>query len=271
MIRKTPTADGRIVAALLLASAVCPGPVRGAVTTVTPQDKALTVQMEAATKGKFASAFGWKRDIITTHFWIGPNKNTFTSTVNYDSAWDQTWHENFGGTDDPSKRKGYRPKSFVPTLNPFYVALPFNDVAFHDKARKWVPWFQRDFVKRYQSVCKGKWVAVHYRGRFAFGTWEDVGPFRVDNAEYVFGNGPVNTPTGAGLDVSPALRDYLRLTGKNKCDWRFVEASEVPYGPWIRYGELALILSEIRDSKKEGKELPPAAEKIEDEIVKRGM
>ena len=133
-------------------------------------------------------------------------------------------------------------------------------MAFQAKAIRYVPWFKRDYTARYQSTCKGKWVLVHYRGKFAFGQWEDVGPFRVDNAEYVFGNAAPNTPTGAGLDVSPAIRDYLVLQGKDdRCDWRFVEPWEVPQGPWLDYGEKAMILSLIRDRKRSGKPLPRGA------------
>ncbi|MEO8207202.1 MAG: hypothetical protein ABI615_13555, partial [Chthoniobacterales bacterium] len=41
----------------------------------------------------------------------------------------------------------------------------------------------------------------------------------------------------AGLDVSPAVRDYLGIAGKDVCDWKFVEFSEVPNGPWAKYGD----------------------------------
>jgi hypothetical protein len=42
---------------------------------------------------------------------------------------------------------------------------------------------------------------------------------------------------GAGLDVSPAVRDFLGLGSKDVCDWRFVEFREVPQGPWGMYGD----------------------------------
>jgi hypothetical protein len=42
---------------------------------------------------------------------------------------------------------------------------------------------------------------------------------------------------GAGLDVSPAVRDYLRLRETDVTDWRFVDFSEVPRGPWSTLGE----------------------------------
>ena len=37
---------------------------------------------------------------------------------------------------------------------------------------------------------------------------------------------------GAGLDLSPALRDYLGLSGMDRVDWQFVEEADVPPGPW---------------------------------------
>ena len=42
---------------------------------------------------------------------------------------------------------------------------------------------------------------------------------------------------GAGLDVSPAVRDYLGLKQTDVTDWRFVEFREVPRGPWSTLGE----------------------------------
>src|SRR4030095_10975635 len=42
---------------------------------------------------------------------------------------------------------------------------------------------------------------------------------------------------GAGLDVSPAVRDYLGLKQTDVTDWRFVDFSEVLRGPWSTLGE----------------------------------
>ena len=39
------------------------------------------------------------------------------------------WVRSFGGVDHPYKRKGFRPKSFQPKANHFYVALHYNDIA----------------------------------------------------------------------------------------------------------------------------------------------
>ena len=46
-----------------------------------------------------------------------------------------------------------------------------------------------------------------------------------------------NLNQGAGLDVSPAVRDYLGLKQTDVTDWRFVDFSEVPRGPWSTLGE----------------------------------
>ena len=45
------------------------------------------------------------------------------------------------------------------------------------------------------------------------------------------------TNQGAGLDVSPAVRDFLGLASTDVTDWKFVEFRDVPYGPWGRYGQ----------------------------------
>ena len=37
---------------------------------------------------------------------------------------------------------------------------------------------------------------------------------------------------GAGLDVSPAVRDFLEMGSGQRVEWKFVEDYEVPRGPW---------------------------------------
>lgn len=200
------------------------------------------------------SAYPWKRNIVTTCFWIGEGASGYNRTTNYKSAWDEAWTRNYGGVDCPAKRSPKTsgnptlPETFAPTLNPFYVALPFNDVKYPRTARRMVPWwdsgkFEKD---RWKSQCKGRWVMIEYQGRFCFAQWEDVGPFRYDHAEYVFGKERPRTHSKAGLDISPAVRDYLGLKGLEKTNWRFVENEEVPYGPWIRYAEQAILYSAIK-------------------------
>jgi hypothetical protein len=69
----------------------------------------------------------------------------------------------------------------------------------------------------------------------------------------VFGNErpKPNLNKGAGLDVSPAVRDYLGLKPTDVTNWRFVNFSEVPRGPWSTLGENNTFV--INGSKKDVK------------------
>jgi hypothetical protein len=208
---------------------------------------------------KLSSAYPIKQNIVTTTFWIGQGSTGYNSTTNYKSAWDSSWTSNFGGIDFPDKRVSTKgattvslPKKFAPTLNPFYVALPFNDVKYPKVARKVVPWWDEAAYRKqpYQSQCKGRWIMIEFDGKVCFAQWEDVGPLRYDHANYVFGNERPTIYSKAGLDVSPAVQDYLGLDGLSKTSWRFVDDSEVPYGPWIEYGEQAILFSAIKNEVK---------------------
>ncbi|MGB0776139.1 MAG: hypothetical protein ACPGUY_09850, partial [Akkermansiaceae bacterium] len=87
------------------------------------------------------------------------------------------------------------------------------------------------------SVCKGKWVAIHYRGKVCYAQWEDCGPFNTDDWQYVFqGRQPKPNPNGnAGIDVSPAVRDFLGIRSGYKVAWKFIQDEQVPVGPWQRF------------------------------------
>ena len=91
-----------------------------------------------------------------------------------------------------------------------------------------------------RSVCKGHWLEIRHGLKTCYAQWQDVGPFRTDLAAYVFGDQrpAQNVNHGAGIDVSPAVRDYLGLRSLDLVDWRFVEASDVPAGPWSLYDRL---------------------------------
>jgi hypothetical protein len=101
-----------------------------------------------------------------------------------------------------------------------------------------IPWFKTEFQRHGQSVCQDHWVAIRRGGRICYAQWSDVGPFVTDDAGYVFGgNRPANTHNGgAGLDISPAVRDFLNFQSGETCDWRFVEPQEIPDGPWKSFG-----------------------------------
>lgn len=202
-------------------------------------------QVLAPTHGRSGfNRYPWKRNIVTTVFWVGERPTQNNPVPNCKSSWDPKWAENFGGYDnpDPSKRRNYIPIGMVPRQNPFYVALPYNDVTrgtTKPESRRVIPWFKQAFERPGKSVCKGRWVAIKHKNRIAYAQWEDCGPFRTDHYQYVFGNErpKPNLNQGAGLDVSPAVRDYLGMTGKDVCDWKFVEFRDVPPGPWAKYGD----------------------------------
>ena len=187
--------------------------------------------------------YPWRQRIMTTTFWVGEKAAKNNPVPNNKSSWDTKWEANFGGYDSPDRgqRIGFRPAGFIPKENPFYIALPYNDVGVggtKPEASKVIPWFSRRFERSGKSVIKGQWVAIHYKGRVCFAQWEDVGPFRTDHWQYVFGNErpSPNRNKAAGLDVSPAVRDYLGLKSNDYTDWKFVELHEIPRGPWTKYG-----------------------------------
>lgn len=186
----------------------------------------------------FRREASWKRNVVATVFWVGEQPTENNPTPNDKSAWDQNWELNFGGYDDPNSREGYFPKGFVPDLNPFYVALPYNDIGknfrHRPEASEVIPWFWERYQGDGISVCKGRWIAIHHDGKICYAQWEDVGPFETDHHEYVFGkeDARMNRNQGAGLDVSPAVRDYLGMASGERVEWKFVEDYEVPRGPW---------------------------------------
>ncbi len=188
--------------------------------------------------GVFRRNAAWKRNVVTTVFWVGEQPTENNPTPNDKSAWDQNWMQNFGGYDDPKSREGFFPKTFTPKLNPFYVALPYNDIGknfrHRPEAAEVIPWFWEKYQGDGISVCKGRWLAIHYKGKICYAQWEDVGPFETDHHEYVFGNENArpNRNEAAGLDVSPAVRDFLGMPSGERVEWKFVEEYEVPKGPW---------------------------------------
>lgn len=167
------------------------------------------------------------------------------------SSWDMKWAINYGGYDDPNptarianhETGEFRPKSFVPKLNPFYIALPYNDVmrgARHKpEASRVIPWFSRMDPAPGRTVLKGRWIQIYYNKRSCYAQWEDCGPWVTDDWEYVFGNKPPKATqnNSAGIDLSPSVRDFLGLRSGAKVHWRFVEDAQVPYGPWKKYGQ----------------------------------
>jgi len=202
------------------------------------------VVSERNSLGAGSGEYSWKLAIGTTVFWVGEQGSASNPVSNDKSAWDCGWISSYGGMDSPHSedRQNFVPANFIPRQNPFYVALPYNDVDDHHtrpEAPRVIPWFKSSFVRDGQSVCKGRWVAIRHGNKVCYAQWEDVGPFQTDHWQYVFGDERPrpNRNQDAGLDVSPAVRDYLALDNIDFCDWKFVEFLHVPAGPWAIYGE----------------------------------
>ena len=81
---------------------------------------------------------------------------------------------------------------------------------------------------------KNRWVKIKYKKKTAYAQWEDVGPFNTNDFAYVFGKRkPLNKENeSAGIDISPAVRDYLEMSNMAKVSWQFVDHEDVPDGPW---------------------------------------
>ncbi|MBN2322360.1 MAG: hypothetical protein JXQ30_01400 [Spirochaetes bacterium] len=186
-------------------------------------------------------------NITATCFFIGEYEaGSFFILDNRASAWTGRWVDVYGDIDHPEKRDGFFPEGFVPGENPFYCALPYNDLTadgYKENAREVIPWAAEgtsaDDVSAEKkqwphSYCKNRWILVQHDDRVCYAQWEDVGPFETDDCRYVFGEAPPkNTHNGgAGLDLSPACFAYLGISGSGVVDWRFVTFEEVPDGPW---------------------------------------
>src|SRR5205823_2465117 len=58
--------------------------------------------------------FPWKKEIVTTVFWIGEKPTANNPVPNRSSSWDASWTRNYGGYDDPEKshRHDFAPVKF---------------------------------------------------------------------------------------------------------------------------------------------------------------
>ena len=177
-------------------------------------------------------------NIKTTIFWVGEPADADNANItNTVSAWDEAWQAHYGGVDDPNSRNGYFPAAFTPLENPFYFALPYNDFddsGHHKASASNCPNAAALASRRNESWCKNSWIKITHGGKTTYAQWQDVGPLQEDDTAYVFGTArPKNTwGAKAGLDVSPAVRDYLGLQDVDTVSWSFISASSVPAGPW---------------------------------------
>jgi hypothetical protein len=179
------------------------------------------------------------KNITVTFFWVGEGASKDNNDIsNSSSAWDEKWAKHFGGVDNPKKRNGFFPAGFTPKENPFYFALPYNDFDSNGKRKQEVyaliPWAKEKKWGELESVCKNRWIKIAKGNKTVYAQWQDVGPFKEDDKNYVFGKtlpkSKINN--NAGLDVSPAVKTYLGLSDIDKIDWQFVDSSVVPDGPW---------------------------------------
>jgi len=230
-----------------------------------PAPLAASTIAPAPLAGDEQSRYAWKRQIVTTTFWIGEHPSHNNPVPNHASCWDPNWAQNYGGTDAPdtaARTAEYIPASFVPGQNPFYVALPYNDMehgAHKAEAPQVVPWFPKEYKGPSKSVCQGRWIAIRFGSKVCYAQWEDAGPFRTDHWQYVFGNERPrwNLNGGAGLDVSPAVRDFLGMNSSDVTDWKFVDFDEVPTGPWARFGENNTFVQNARKPGSQVAEVVP--------------
>ena len=183
------------------------------------------------------------RNISATVFWAGEGSTADSGYIpNHASAWRRNWVEEFGGVDDPdpSKRRGDKPIRFEPLENRYYAALPVGD--YNERGPKSpselskVPGYDGHPLQPGESIIKNRWIKVLYapvgaEDRTAYVQWEDVGPLNDDDYEYVFGD---KQPAfkKSGIDLSPAAAYYLGIDGVGKVNWSFIDADEVPDGPW---------------------------------------
>ncbi len=169
-------------------------------------------------------------------FWVGEAADESNAFIPNDkSAWDTQWQERYGGIDSPDDRCSYHPCAFTPQENPFYFALPYNDLDARGQRKasaEKIPWFQS--YQNEKTVLKNRWVSITFEGTTCYAQWQDVGPLKTDDFAYVFGNGqPTNTfGVKAGIDVSPAVRDCLGMRTNEIVAWKFVADHQVPPGPW---------------------------------------
>lgn len=199
--------------------------------------KAMVVDEEEKREREIRYQHIWKRDIPVTLFWVGQMLEDGEQRSM--SAWDYDWLGSFGGVDDPNKRDGFFPAGVEVQMNPFYVALPYNDIVpgggmFKPGASELIKWFWSSAKVPGKSVCKDRWLAIHYGHKVCYAQWQDVGPYYDDDSAYVFQHSQprLNRNGHTGLSISPAVRDFLEIKEGTKVSWKFIEASDVPLGPW---------------------------------------
>ena len=70
--------------------------------------------------------YPWKKNIVTTVFWVGEKPSGNNPTPNRISSWDKNWSRSYGGFDDPNPahRSNYIPVKFTPATEPVLLCPP---------------------------------------------------------------------------------------------------------------------------------------------------
>lgn len=181
-----------------------------------------------------SSSYPWHHNVTATVFWVGEEADQSNGFIhNNSSTWVRDWVGAFGGVDDPNSRCGYAPCGFVPHENPFYAALPYNDLQPNCQpkdSQASIYWFQGN-TPAGQSLLKNRWIEIKNGNQVAYAQLQDAGPFGEDDVNYVFGHARPKEKR-AGLDLSPAAANYISLNMKGEVSWRFVDEHQVPDGDW---------------------------------------
>jgi len=185
-------------------------------------------------------------------------------------------------TEKRTAANGFYPTSMIPKENPFYLDLPFddlNDPSGYRQRGKTIPWANDPgYAGKAQdpnfSLMKNRWVQLTRAGSTCYGQIQDAGPAdeesggRYDDAAYVFGANdfrPLNKEFGgAGMDVSPALTGCLNLRdldgiSPGDLSWRFVEAANVPAGPWTKIVTTSQVDGAASSAEYKATIVPPSA------------
>lgn len=255
----TPQPSTASAAKPTAAPSATPLPTKSPLPTITPQPSATPIA---------AGRYPWHTNITAVVFWIGEPVGGGSSETQVVSAYDDDWMTHYGGAEGgssattaefPPRRSApnYFPRrfsngvfgaEFTPMENPFFVDVPFDDVnnaqarALRASVIPWAGDAGYATMLAGQSMLKNRWVQITRNGVSAYAQVEDAGPYVYADAAYVFGSNdarPASTRAhNAGMDVSPAVRDLLGFTNLNddssRINWRFVEAGDVPDGPWKR-------------------------------------
>lgn len=210
----------------------------------------LSVQATSDPEAEKGKEYPLHTEIMATVFYLGEEASAANANIsNIPTSWDENSVQRFGGVDDPSRRsKDGGPVGFKPKHNTYYFALPADEfdkngpiVGAHEAS----PWAD-EATGEGKSLFKGRWIEVEKDGAKVYAQWVDCGPSDDPNGirdyEYVFGDDDARPKNAfglkAGLDLSPAAANALGFgieEGGANVSWRFVEADDVPNGPWKDY------------------------------------